>query len=116
MTARHLGSRHGLWVLAMVVTTLLVGSCRPGEDSEQPGFEATGPTSGGTLVVVAGADLAGAITGAGFFAVTSPGSATAHYDGLTITGNAIIPEPSTFALTALGLLSLGFVGWRRRRR
>ena len=26
-----------------------------------------------------------------------------------------VPEPSTFALTALGLLSLGLVGWRRRR-
>jgi hypothetical protein len=28
----------------------------------------------------------------------------------------LIPEPSTFVLSALGLLSLGFVGWRRRRR
>jgi len=26
------------------------------------------------------------------------------------------PEPSTFTLSALGLLSLSFVGWRRRRR
>jgi hypothetical protein len=29
---------------------------------------------------------------------------------------ATVPEPSTFALTALSLLSLGFVGWRRCRR
>ena len=28
----------------------------------------------------------------------------------------IIPEPSTFALAALGLLSLGLVGWRWRKR
>ena len=28
----------------------------------------------------------------------------------------LIPEPSTFVLAALGLLSLGFVTWRRRRR
>jgi hypothetical protein len=31
-------------------------------------------------------------------------------------GSVIIPEPSTFALIALGLLPLGLVGWRRRRR
>ena len=29
---------------------------------------------------------------------------------------AATPEPSTFAMTLLGLLSLGVVGWRRRRR
>lgn len=27
-----------------------------------------------------------------------------------------VPEPATFGLAALGLLSLGFAGWRRRRR
>jgi hypothetical protein len=27
-----------------------------------------------------------------------------------------VPEPSAFVLSALGLLSLGFAGWRRRRR
>jgi hypothetical protein len=31
-------------------------------------------------------------------------------------GLTIVPEPSTFGLAALGLLSLGFVGWRRHRR
>jgi len=29
---------------------------------------------------------------------------------------AVIPEPSALGLAALGLLPLGFVGWRRRRR
>jgi hypothetical protein len=28
---------------------------------------------------------------------------------------AVIPEPSTIALAALGLLGLGLVGWRRRK-
>jgi len=35
-------------------------------------------------------------------------------DEVTINGS-LVPEPSTFALIALGLLSLGLVGWRRRR-
>jgi hypothetical protein len=29
---------------------------------------------------------------------------------------SLVPEPSTGSLATLGLLSLGFVGWRRRRR
>jgi hypothetical protein len=33
-----------------------------------------------------------------------------------IPSAAAIPEPSTFALAALGLLGLGLVGWRRRRK
>ena len=28
---------------------------------------------------------------------------------------SFIPEPSSFVLDVLGLLSLGFFGWRRRR-
>jgi len=35
-------------------------------------------------------------------------------DNLTL--GVVVPEPSAFALAALGLLPLGFVGWRRRRR
>ena len=27
-----------------------------------------------------------------------------------------VPEPSTFALAALGLSSLGMIGWRRKRK
>jgi hypothetical protein len=37
----------------------------------------------------------------------------------TLQGNVfffVIPEPSTFILFALGLLSLGLLGWRRRRK
>ena len=42
---------------------------------------------------------------------------TAHYDaGLAAAPSSAVPEPSTLALAALGLLPLGTVGWRRRRR
>jgi len=40
-------------------------------------------------------------------------------DTATLQGHLdqiLIPEPSTFSMAALGLLSLGLVGWRRRRR
>ena len=36
-----------------------------------------------------------------------------YIDNVTYT--SLVPEPSTFTLAALGLLSLAFVGWRRRR-
>jgi hypothetical protein len=40
-------------------------------------------------------------------------------DEITINGSAIsgsaVPEPSTFALAAIGLLGLLGWGWRRRR-
>jgi hypothetical protein len=39
----------------------------------------------------------------------------AQLDNIAITAFTV-PEPSTFALAAFGLLSLGLVGWRRRRR
>jgi len=38
------------------------------------------------------------------------------FNGFEIESNAIVPEPGTFVLATLGLLSLGLVGWRRRRR
>jgi len=41
---------------------------------------------------------------------TTPGYDEAGVDNVTLT-----PEPSTLALTALGLLGLAFYGWRRRR-
>jgi hypothetical protein len=42
----------------------------------------------------------------------------AHIDAvvLDVTLPSAIPEPASSALAAFGLLSLGFVGWRRRRR
>jgi hypothetical protein len=30
-------------------------------------------------------------------------------------GNAVVPEPTSLILTALGLLALGLYGWRRRK-
>jgi hypothetical protein len=49
--------------------------------------------------------------------VTSP-SNLAYLSGIRLEGtaSAVIPEPSTFALAALGLLGLGWYGWRRRGR
>jgi hypothetical protein len=37
-------------------------------------------------------------------------------DNFTIENVSVVPEPSTFALGILGLLSLGMIGRRRRRR
>ena len=40
-------------------------------------------------------------------------------DNLSINGTVeilpIVPEPSAFAVTALALLPMGMIGWRRRR-
>ena len=36
--------------------------------------------------------------------------------GTGVISAAVVPEPSTFLLAALGLLGLGLAGWRRRRR
>jgi hypothetical protein len=38
----------------------------------------------------------------------------AHADSFTL--NAVVPEPSTWALMALGFAGLGLAGWRTRRR
>ena len=38
------------------------------------------------------------------------------FNGFQIENLAVVPEPSTLILSVLGLMSLGFIGWRRRRR
>ena len=52
------------------------------------------------------------------FLIPDWGMGTTHdYTFETFANSApAVPEPSTFALAFLGLLSLGFCGWRRRRR
>ena len=40
----------------------------------------------------------------------------AHADSFTLDIGSAIPEPSTWALMALGFAGLGFAGWRSRRR
>jgi hypothetical protein len=40
---------------------------------------------------------------------------SSNFDDIVVSASSI-PEPSTFFLMSLGLLSLGPVGWRRRRR
>jgi MYXO-CTERM domain-containing protein len=41
----------------------------------------------------------------------------AHIDAVVLDVTLpAVPEPATFTFAALALLSLGFVGWRRRRR
>jgi hypothetical protein len=36
--------------------------------------------------------------------------------GTGLHGSEVVPEPSTFAPSILGLLWLGLIAWRRRRR
>jgi len=51
-----------------------------------------------------------------YYKVTVPyGNDPPFAFGYTFT-MSLIPEPSTFMLSALGLLGLAFVGWRRRKR
>ena len=44
-----------------------------------------------------------------------PGGHPYEFAAPQIAG-AVVPEPSTFVLTALGLLSLSMIGWRRRKQ
>ena len=55
--------------------------------------------------------------------LTYNGTNTAPFDNVfVVTGSkltlnpALIPEPSSFVLAAMGLLGLAFVAWRRRRK
>ena len=69
---------------------------------------------------VATAAAAGQSIGIGFFGAGGGTTGNSDFDldnvRLEATAANVVPEPATFSLAALGLLSLGVVGWRRRRR
>jgi hypothetical protein len=58
--------------------------------------------------------------GAGIIAFTitgaNNGALALNFGSISSVSGPAVPEPSTFGLAALGLLSLGLVGCRRRKR
>jgi len=111
------GDLLSLYVNGRAVSTAFTGGDWAGTDTHALGSK--GGTVGGTGGFFGDIDSYGTFQGdvgiVRFFAdALTRDEVLAAYDAVATT--AVIPEPSTFALAALGLLSLGLIGCRRRRR
>ncbi|MDA1280737.1 MAG: PEP-CTERM sorting domain-containing protein [Chloroflexi bacterium] len=77
-------------------------------------------TGGGTITTADVASFNSVIADGGgkILGTLVDNGAPSSWSGFEIQGELVnvIPEPSTLALAALGLLSLGLIRWRRRRR
>jgi len=72
----------------------------------------------GTAATSTRSDLAGLPLQVGIWQASFSASAgTAVFDNFSLTtASDVVPEPSTYALAFIGLMSLGLVTWRRRLR
>jgi len=113
------GFRYALIGSDVVLTpgnNYVIGAANLGSsgDAFNDPFPAGGFANGPNVTTVANRFVAGA---AFAYPVNSDLNVVPRWGGANATFiAAAVPEPSTVTLATLGLLSLGFVGWRRRRR